>query len=178
MLFISKSFIILSIRNILFVLKEFQKWIQKENIFFLFIKLTHVFSTQFYLFFHALFTYLFRLPYNYSFFSTFSSPWTPNCPTYTSHSFKFMASVFIIIASKYIFLKFITYYYILHVTWLLHTYVNMCVCVSFLSVTCPVCIRLFVCICSGMTMWHWMNEWCALPQEGALLLLPTLLSCL
>lgn len=44
-----------------------------------------------------------------------------------------------------------------------------------LYITCSVRTRLPVCMFSGMSIWHWTSNWCALPWGRLLLLLPVYL---
>ena len=61
----------------------------------------------------------------------------------------------------------------------LHFLLN-CVNMSYalLSTTCSVCIMLFVCVFSGMTIWYWITYWCVLSVRSLFLSLLVFFNCL
>lgn len=91
---------------------------------------------------------------------TFLPPFPSSNPLiYSTFHFKFTASFLIncyTFSCLYVFI---------------HTYIS-------LNITCWIHIVLFVCIYSGMTIWHWTIGCCGCPWEGLPLSLPSLLHCL
>lgn len=65
------------------------------------------------------------------------------------------------------------YFSLIIVTCVLYKYISLNI-----RITCPVCIMLLVCMFSGLSIWYWMNNWCALPWLRLFLPLSAFLSYL